>query len=150
FAPAARTLCSEALAALVAPARPARAKLHRQSRPRRTASHPRSQEVRRIHARIGEIDACHLTARRIVDPWRCRGGSIHNGGAMLAGIEKTVITRRKRVASERPWVTLKDAKLAIALPLLWAFAVTVPERRWRTLCHRLESIRARVNIKDLE
>jgi len=69
---------------------------------------------------------------------------------MLAGIEKTVITRRKRVASERPWVTLKDAKLAIALPLLWAFAVTVPERRWRTLCHRLESIRARVNIKDLE
>jgi lauroyl/myristoyl acyltransferase len=61
-----------------------------------------------------------------------------------------VIKRRKRAASGRPWVTLEDAKLALALPLLWAFALTVPERRWRTLCHRLESIRASVNTRDLE
>jgi lauroyl/myristoyl acyltransferase len=61
-----------------------------------------------------------------------------------------VIRRRKRTASGRPWVALEDAKLALALPLLWAFALTVPERRWRTLCYRLESIRASVNTKDLE
>jgi lauroyl/myristoyl acyltransferase len=72
------------------------------------------------------------------------------GGAMLAGIEKIVIRRRKRVASGRPWVTLEDAKLALALPLLWALALMVPERRWQKLCYRLESIRASVNTRDLE
>ncbi|HEX4523968.1 MAG TPA: hypothetical protein VH704_10645 [Casimicrobiaceae bacterium] len=68
---------------------------------------------------------------------------------MLAGIE-TMVIRRKRAASGRPWVTLADAKLALALPLLWVFASTVPERRWRTLCYRLESIRARASAGDLE
>ena len=72
------------------------------------------------------------------------------GVAMLAGIETSVIRRRRRVASGRPWVMLEDAKLALALPLLWAFASTIPERRWPTLCYRLESIRARINTKDLE
>ena len=50
------------------------------------------------------------------------------GGAILAGIETMVIRRRKRAVSGRPWVTLEDAKLALALTLLWAFALTVPER----------------------
>ena len=72
------------------------------------------------------------------------------GGAMLAGIETMAIRRRKRAASGRPWVTLADAKLALALPLLWAFALTVPERGWRTLCYRLESIRARASPGDME
>ncbi len=69
---------------------------------------------------------------------------------MLAGIEKRVIRRRKRVASGRPWLRLEDAKLALALPLLWALALTIPERRWRKLCYRLESIRASMDAKDLE
>jgi lauroyl/myristoyl acyltransferase len=30
------------------------------------------------------------------------------------------------------------------------FALTIPERRWRTLCRRLESIRASINASDLE
>lgn len=61
-----------------------------------------------------------------------------------------MIKRRKRAAAGRPWVTLEDAKLAAALPLLWMFALTIPERRWRTLSHRLESIRASINASDLE
>ena len=60
------------------------------------------------------------------------------------------IKRRKRAATGRPWVTLEDAKLAAALPLLWMFAVTTPEPRWRALCHRLETIRACFNDSDLE
>ena len=60
------------------------------------------------------------------------------------------IKRRKRAATGRPWVTLEDAKLAAALPLLWMFALTTPERRWRALCHRLETIRAGFNASDLE
>jgi len=61
-----------------------------------------------------------------------------------------VIERRKRAPASRPWITLDDAKLAAALPLLWAFALTIPERRWRALCHRLESIRAGIDASDLE
>jgi len=60
------------------------------------------------------------------------------------------LRRRKRAAAGRPWVALEDAKLAAALPLLWVFALTIPERRWRALCHRLESIRACINASDLE
>ena len=65
-------------------------------------------------------------------------------------IESMTIKRRKRTAADRPWLTLEDAKLAAALPVLWMFALTVPERRWRTLCYRLESIRAGVKTKELE
>ena len=79
-----------------------------------------------------------------------RGGSIHNGRGDVSWHRGMVIRRRKRTASGRPWVALEDAKLALALPLLWAFALTVPERRWRTLCYRLESVRARVNTRDLD
>jgi lauroyl/myristoyl acyltransferase len=61
-----------------------------------------------------------------------------------------VIKRRKRAAAGRPWVTLEDAKLAAVLPLLWIFALTIPERRWRVLCHRLESIRAGISASDLK
>jgi lauroyl/myristoyl acyltransferase len=61
-----------------------------------------------------------------------------------------VIERRKRAPASRPWITLEDAKLAAALPLLWAFALTIPERRWRALCHRLESIRGSIDASDLE
>jgi Lauroyl/myristoyl acyltransferase len=60
------------------------------------------------------------------------------------------IKRRKRAAPGRPWFTLEDAKLAAALPLLWLFAITIPERRWPALCHRLESIRAGINASDLK
>jgi lauroyl/myristoyl acyltransferase len=60
------------------------------------------------------------------------------------------IKRRKRAGAGRPWVTLEDAKLAAALPLLWMFALTVPERRWRALCHRLESIRAGINASEVK
>ncbi len=65
-------------------------------------------------------------------------------------IEAMAIRRRKRATAGRPWVTLEDAKLAVALPLLWVFAQTIPERRWRTLCYRLESIRASMNASDLK
>lgn len=61
-----------------------------------------------------------------------------------------VIERRKRAAGGRPWVTLEDAKLAAALPLLWMLALTIPERHWRGLCRRLELIRAGINASDLE
>lgn len=71
------------------------------------------------------------------------------GRRQLAAIPM-VIERRKRAAAGRPWVTLEDAKLAAALPLLWMFALTIPERRWRALCHRLESIRASINASDLK
>lgn len=70
--------------------------------------------------------------------------------ATLADIETMAIKRRKRAATGRPWVTLEDAKLAVALPLLWMFALAIPERRWRTLCYRLESIRASMNASDLK
>jgi hypothetical protein len=59
------------------------------------------------------------------------------------------IRRRKRAAAGRPWATLEDAKLAAALPLLWLLAVSFPERRWRTICYRLEAIRASVGLSDL-
>jgi lauroyl/myristoyl acyltransferase len=68
----------------------------------------------------------------------------------LPDIESMTIKRRKRTAAGRPWLTLEDAKLAAALPVLWMFALTVPERRWRTLCYRLESIRAGVKAKELQ
>jgi lauroyl/myristoyl acyltransferase len=70
--------------------------------------------------------------------------------ATLPDIETMSIKRRKREAAGRPWVTLEDAKLAVALPLLWMFALMIPERRWRTLCYCLESIRASVNAADLK
>ena len=70
--------------------------------------------------------------------------------ATLTDIETMAIRRRKRVATGRPWVTLEDAKLAVAIPLLWLFALTIPERRWRTLCYRLESIRASIGLADLK
>jgi hypothetical protein len=60
------------------------------------------------------------------------------------------IRRRKRAAGGRPWLTREDAKLAVALPPLWVFALTIPERRWRTLCYRLESARASMNGSNLE
>jgi lauroyl/myristoyl acyltransferase len=71
-------------------------------------------------------------------------------GTTLAFIESMAIKRRKRAAAGRRWITLQDAKLAVALPVLWMFALTVPERRWRTLCYRLESIRASMNASELE
>ncbi|HEY7943762.1 MAG TPA: hypothetical protein VIH15_04595 [Casimicrobiaceae bacterium] len=59
------------------------------------------------------------------------------------------ITRRKRPARGRRWLTLADAKLAVGLPLLWLFALTIPERRWRSLCYRLESMRASMRRPEL-
>ncbi len=59
------------------------------------------------------------------------------------------IRRRKRAEAGRPWVTLEDAKLAAGLPLLWLLALAFPERRWRTLCYRLEAIRASLGLSDL-
>lgn len=59
------------------------------------------------------------------------------------------LQRRKRAAADRPWVTPEDAKLAAALPLLWLLASTLPERRWRTLCYRLEAIRASLGLSDI-
>jgi lauroyl/myristoyl acyltransferase len=44
---------------------------------------------------------------------------------------------------------LEDVKLAAALPVLWLLAVTLPERRWRSICYRLEAIRASVGLSDL-
>lgn len=38
----------------------------------------------------------------------------------------------------------------MALPVLWMLALTIPERRWRALCHRLESIRAGIDASGLE
>lgn len=60
------------------------------------------------------------------------------------------IRRRKRAEAGRPWITLEDAKLAAALPLLWLLAITLPERRWRALCYRVEAIRASVGLSDLD
>lgn len=58
------------------------------------------------------------------------------------------IRRRKRAVSGRPWIALEDAKLAAALPVLWLLASTFPERRWRTICYCLESIRGSMGLAD--
>ncbi len=59
------------------------------------------------------------------------------------------IRRRKRSAGGRPWLTLGDAKMAVALPLLWFLALTIREPGWRLLCYRVESIRASMRLIDL-
>ena len=59
------------------------------------------------------------------------------------------IRRRRRATAGRPWITPEDAKLAAALPLLWLLASTLPERQWRTLCYRLEQIRAGIGLSDV-
>ena len=58
------------------------------------------------------------------------------------------IRRRKRAAAGRPWIALEDAKLAAALEVLWVLASTFPERRWRTVCYCLESIRGSMGLAD--
>ena len=58
------------------------------------------------------------------------------------------IRRRKRTSADRPLLSLDDVKFAAELPLLWLAALTVPERRWKALCFRLESIKARLNLFD--
>ncbi|MGH8713615.1 MAG: hypothetical protein ACREYB_06385 [Casimicrobiaceae bacterium] len=59
------------------------------------------------------------------------------------------ITRRKRSARDRSWFTPGDAALAVGLPLLWLLALTIPECRWRTLCYRLEAMRASLRRREL-
>lgn len=56
------------------------------------------------------------------------------------------IRRRKRSTQKRPWVTLADFKLAVALPILWLLALAVREGSWRILCYRIEAVRARLGL----
>jgi hypothetical protein len=44
--------------------------------------------------------------------------------------------------------TAEDVRLAVELPILWLAALAVPERRWRSLCYRLESLKSRLRIHD--
>jgi len=37
---------------------------------------------------------------------------------------------------------------ALELPVLWLAALTVPERRWKGLCYRLEALKARLRFHD--
>ncbi len=58
------------------------------------------------------------------------------------------IRRRARSPAKQPLLTPEDAKFAFELPLLWLAALTVPERRWKTFCFRLESLKARLRLFD--
>jgi hypothetical protein len=67
---------------------------------------------------------------------------------MISGTAAMAIKRRKQASARRPLLGLDDVKLAAELPILWLAALTIPERRWKTLCFRLESIKARLNLFD--
>ena len=58
------------------------------------------------------------------------------------------IKRRRQTSARRPLLSLDDVKLAAELPILWLAALTIPERRWKAFCFRLESIKARLNLFD--
>jgi lauroyl/myristoyl acyltransferase len=58
------------------------------------------------------------------------------------------IRRRNPSSSRRPFLTREDVKFAVELPILWLAALTVPERRWKSLCYRLEAFKARLRFHD--
>ena len=58
------------------------------------------------------------------------------------------IRRRNQSSAQRPFITPEDVKFAVELPILWLAALTVPERRWKSLCYLLEALKARLRFYD--
>ena len=60
------------------------------------------------------------------------------------------ISRRAQTAGRRPWLTREDLAFALELPLLWAVALALPERRWAGFCGSLEAAKAALRLFDPE
>ena len=58
------------------------------------------------------------------------------------------LRRRERSTTARPWITREDVAFAAELPLLWIVALAVPERRWPSVCRRLEAAKAGMRLFD--
>jgi lauroyl/myristoyl acyltransferase len=67
---------------------------------------------------------------------------------VVTGPEAMPIKRRNPSSARRPFLTLEDVKFAVELPILWLVALTVPERRWQSLCYLLEAFKARLRFHD--
>jgi lauroyl/myristoyl acyltransferase len=54
------------------------------------------------------------------------------------------IRKRRLKQAERPLFTRQDAWFLLELPVLFFVATFVPERRWASVCYRLERLKARI------
>lgn len=58
------------------------------------------------------------------------------------------LLRREVPRSPRPWIARADLAFAAELPVLWAMALALPERRWASACRQLEVAKAALRFFD--